>query len=192
VLIKDICDQIKRDIELPDYIEKLGYPIIKGGHKIKILCPFKDHSEKTPSFQVSHDSDCWLFYCFGCKRGGTIIDFYKEYHGVSIGRAIKDLSKNSNILGDLDYLESLIDDFYKKDDVIKQDYTEINQINGYVSLAMRNHLYNNPQDLDIIMKLSKEFDNNIMIPRDIESAREWKDNIVKLLKKRAENNAAKN
>jgi DNA primase len=189
--IKDICDQIKRDIDLPDYIEKMGHSVPRRGDRFKILCPFKDHNEKTPSFQLSSDSECWLFFCFGCKKGGTIIDFYREYHNVSIGKAIKELSKNSHILGDMEYIESLIDNYYKKDNTIHQDISEIEFIDGYVSLAIKNHLSTNPEDLDVIMKLSKEFDNSVVLPRDVSKGREWKTEIVSMLEKRAKKNAPK-
>ena len=38
------------------------------------LCPF--HSEKTGSFSVSPDKQ--IYYCFGCKRGGGVINFIME------------------------------------------------------------------------------------------------------------------
>ena len=37
------------------------------------LCPF--HAEKTPSFMV--DSQEGIFYCFGCEKGGDMMDFLK-------------------------------------------------------------------------------------------------------------------
>ena len=44
-------------------------------HKVKErfvgLCPF--HNEKTPSFVVDVPKDEW--YCFGCRRRGTLKDF---------------------------------------------------------------------------------------------------------------------
>ena len=35
------------------------------------LCPF--HNEKTGSFSVSPDKQ--ICYCFGCKKGGGVINF---------------------------------------------------------------------------------------------------------------------
>jgi DNA primase len=37
------------------------------------LCPF--HAEKTPSFMV--DSQEGIFYCFGCQKGGDLVDFIR-------------------------------------------------------------------------------------------------------------------
>ncbi len=45
----------------------------KGG-RLWGCCPF--HSEKTPSFSVSPDKQ--LYYCFGCHKGGTVIQFIME------------------------------------------------------------------------------------------------------------------
>ena len=45
----------------------------KGGNLFG-LCPF--HNEKTGSFSVSPDKQ--IYYCFGCKKGGGVINFIME------------------------------------------------------------------------------------------------------------------
>ena len=37
------------------------------------LCPF--HTEKTPSFMVDPRES--IFYCFGCEKGGDMMDFLR-------------------------------------------------------------------------------------------------------------------
>ena len=46
------------------------------GRDGKIQCPF--HDDNTPSLHVYDDG----WYCFGCERGGTIIDFGAELYGI--------------------------------------------------------------------------------------------------------------
>lgn len=47
------------------------------------LCPF--HNEKTPSFSVGTDTN--LYYCFGCKAGGNVIQFVMEMEHMSYAEA---------------------------------------------------------------------------------------------------------
>ena len=48
-----------------------GYVALKkNGKKYWGLCPF--HGEKTASFSV--DPEMQLYYCFGCKAGGTVFN----------------------------------------------------------------------------------------------------------------------
>lgn len=56
-------------------------------------CPF--HHEKTPSFQVNPEKK--LFYCFGCHKGGNLLQFVMEMEGLSFSQAIIELAKRSGI-----------------------------------------------------------------------------------------------
>jgi hypothetical protein len=66
----------RRDRELlaiaaPEYVRALtGKHADRSG---KLACPF--HEDRTPSLQLYGDG---TFYCFGCKRGGTIFDFASQ------------------------------------------------------------------------------------------------------------------
>ena len=44
-----------------------------------VRCPFPDHDDKTPSFEVRKSGNWWV--CYGCRRHGGAIDFVKTYHG---------------------------------------------------------------------------------------------------------------
>lgn len=66
-----------------------GYlPLKKDGRRYWGLCPF--HNEKTPSFSVN--SELNLYYCFGCKAGGNVIQFVMEMERVSYLEAVKILA----------------------------------------------------------------------------------------------------
>jgi len=54
------------------------------------LCPF--NFERTPSFNVNKKNGIWLFHCFGCGVGGTIIDFVMEEKGLSKWKSIEYLA----------------------------------------------------------------------------------------------------
>jgi DNA primase len=57
------------------------------------LCPF--HNEKTPSFSVSSDKQ--IYHCFGCGKGGGVINFIMEIEGLSFRDAVEFLAKRSGM-----------------------------------------------------------------------------------------------
>lgn len=57
------------------------------------LCPF--HSEKTPSFSVN--STRQIYHCFGCGKGGGVINFIMEIENVSFPEAVEMLAKRANM-----------------------------------------------------------------------------------------------
>ena len=59
-----------------------------GAGSFKGLCPF--HDEKTPSFQVTPARG--LYYCFGCGKGGDIVDFVQEISNLSFREAVEFLA----------------------------------------------------------------------------------------------------
>lgn len=66
-----------------------GYvPLKKNGHRYWGLCPF--HGEKTASFSV--DSEKQLYYCFGCKASGTVIQFIMDMERLEYLDAVKRLA----------------------------------------------------------------------------------------------------
>ena len=65
----------------------------KSGRKYWGLCPF--HGEKTASFSV--DAEQQLFYCFGCKAGGNVINFIMEIERCSFPEAVEILADRAHI-----------------------------------------------------------------------------------------------
>ena len=64
----------------------------KGGNLFG-LCPF--HKEKTPSFSVSPDKQ--IYHCFGCKKGGGVINFIMEIENLTFPEAVRFLAKRANL-----------------------------------------------------------------------------------------------
>jgi DNA primase catalytic core len=65
----------------------------KQGRNWMGLCPF--HGEKTPSFAVSREKG--TYYCFGCKRGGDVIDFVMELDRLSFADAVERLAERFGV-----------------------------------------------------------------------------------------------
>lgn len=50
-----------------------------------MCCPF--HGEKAPSLKVYKDTGGW--HCFGCDRGGSVIDFVMEHESCNFQTAVR-------------------------------------------------------------------------------------------------------
>ncbi len=57
------------------------------------ICPF--HNEKTPSFTVSPSKG--IFKCFGCGKGGNVVNFIMEHEGLAYPEAMKYLARKAHI-----------------------------------------------------------------------------------------------
>ncbi|MBT3750480.1 MAG: DNA primase, partial [Bacteroidetes bacterium] len=65
----------------------------KRGVNMLGLCPF--HNEKTPSFTVSPSKG--IFKCFGCGKGGNVVNFLMEHEHITYPEALKTLAKKYHI-----------------------------------------------------------------------------------------------
>lgn len=70
------------DIALP-YLSRVRHV----GRRITALCPF--HTEKSASFAIFTDSN--TYHCFGCGRGGDVIDFVMKRDQLPFRDAVKKL-----------------------------------------------------------------------------------------------------
>src|SRR5258705_12618119 len=77
-------DDLRRQADIvriiQDYVQ-----LKKKGANWMACCPF--HKEKTPSFSVSPSKE--IFYCFGCRKGGSVFSFVMEIERVAFPEAIK-------------------------------------------------------------------------------------------------------
>ena len=65
----------------------------RSGGNLFGLCPF--HGEKTASFSVSPDKG--IYYCFGCHKGGSAVNFMMEVEGLSYPDAVRALAKQAGM-----------------------------------------------------------------------------------------------
>jgi len=85
----DIIDLITENVTLDGNKKTQALP------RLLAKCPFPDHHDTAPSFRVYPNTQS--FFCFGCKRGGTAIDFIMYLDGVQAGEAIRILCEWANI-----------------------------------------------------------------------------------------------
>jgi DNA primase len=87
-LIQEILDKTDIVAVIGDHVR-----LTKKGSRWLGLCPF--HNEKSPSFSV--DQDKGLFYCFGCQKGGSAVQFLMELDKLSFPEAMEELAKRAGV-----------------------------------------------------------------------------------------------
>ena len=72
---------IRDSVTMDRILDLYGYRAKHGF----MCCPF--HGEKAPSLKVYPKTGGW--HCFGCGRGGSVIDFVMEHEGVDFRTAVR-------------------------------------------------------------------------------------------------------
>jgi len=75
---------IRESLSVEQVLESYGVAFNRAGFA---LCPF--HSEHTASLRVRNAS---TWHCFGCGKGGDVIDFVIEYFGLGWREAISKIN----------------------------------------------------------------------------------------------------
>ncbi|MDR0643969.1 MAG: DNA primase [Treponema sp.] len=86
--IQEVIDKMDAVAVVGDYVR-----LEKRSGRYVGLCPF--HNEKTPSFTVNPDQK--LYYCFGCGRGGTVLNFVMEMDKISFPEAVEAMAKRLGV-----------------------------------------------------------------------------------------------
>ena len=68
-------------------------PLTRKGGSLWGCCPF--HSERTPSFHVVPERQ--MYKCFGCGKGGGVINFIMEMENLSYPDAVRFLAKRAGL-----------------------------------------------------------------------------------------------
>ena len=89
---QQFLDEVIARNDILDVVSSYVHLTKKGGNYFG-LCPF--HNEKTGSFSVSTDKQ--IFYCFGCKKGGGVINFIMEEENLSFPDAVRFLAKRAGL-----------------------------------------------------------------------------------------------
>jgi putative DNA primase/helicase len=100
----DIFDYIKSKVSIEEILRL--YEIELNDNE-NMNCPLPDHEDNTPSFRFYLSDNS--FYCFGCKKGGSIIDFVMHMDKCTMLQSCKkineafDLNVDFSFENDLNY-----------------------------------------------------------------------------------------
>ena len=89
---QEFLDELVARNDILDVVSSYVH-LTKKGNNYFGLCPF--HNEKTGSFSVSTDKQ--IYHCFGCKKGGGVINFIMEEENLSFPDAVRFLAKRANM-----------------------------------------------------------------------------------------------
>lgn len=84
IIPKSRVEEVKSKVSIPDYFDKIIVPQMGSyydlypvdfDNKPVVCCPI--HDEDTPSFRFYPETSS--FYCFGCQKGGNIINLHRYF-----------------------------------------------------------------------------------------------------------------
>lgn len=87
-----VLEEIREKVSLQDVVSEY-VTLEKKGNRLWGLCPF--HTEKTPSFSV--DDEKGLYYCYGCKKGGSVFNFLMEMDKITFIEAARSLAEKADV-----------------------------------------------------------------------------------------------
>ena len=89
---ESFLDALTERCDIADVVSQYVQLTKKGGNLFG-LCPF--HNEKTPSFSVSPEKQ--IYHCFGCGKGGGVVNFIMEMENLSFPEAVRFLADRAGM-----------------------------------------------------------------------------------------------
>lgn len=86
--LRDAADTIRDTVSAQQVAALYGYKPNRGGY---IGCPF--HGEKTPSLKLHRSG----WYCYGCGKGGSVIDFVMQHDGCTFADAVRAIDRHLHL-----------------------------------------------------------------------------------------------
>ena len=113
-----LADKIKQSVTCRQLLEANGNKVDRHGFSV---CPL--HGDKDASLKVYDGNRGWV--CYGCHKGGDVINLARELYGLRFDDAIRRLNDEFNVGLDLDGKVSEKDSFAWKAKQIREKYARI-------------------------------------------------------------------
>ena len=134
ITIQEVNDRLDAISVVSDYVH-----LEKKGGRFWACCPF--HQEKTGSFTVNPELKS--YYCFGCHKGGSVINFVMEMDKLSFPEAIETLAKRYGV--ELVYEKTGAGDFSAEDEAKKKAKEELFELYHRMSGTFHHFLLKTPE-----------------------------------------------
>ena len=153
--IQEVQDRLDAIVVVEDYLR-----LEKRGGRYWGRCPFHSGGqERTPSMTV--DPDKKLYYCFGCHKGGGMIDFVMEMDKTDYPETIKNLARKFGV--EIVYEEgSPVDEAELKAEQSRRE--QLFELNRRVAVSFSHFLLEKPEGkpaLDYL--LSRNIDREMIL-----------------------------
>ena len=86
----DYAEAIKESVSCQQFAEFMGLQINRAGFAV---CPF--HGDKDASLKIYKGGRGW--YCFGCHKGGDVINLASLYYGLGFKETLQRLNDDFNL-----------------------------------------------------------------------------------------------
>jgi DNA primase len=98
--LRELRDEVKRCIDYRAFYLRYCPEARQSGARLQSLCPIPAHAHSGKGHpSLSIDLQQGLFNCFSRDEGGDAITFYELMHGVSFGRAVRELARELGLDG---------------------------------------------------------------------------------------------
>ena len=87
--VKQAAQAIRDQVPMETILDLYGYRT----RRAVMPCPF--HGERNPSLKIYPRTGGW--HCFGCGRGGSVIDFVMEHENCTFSTAVRAIDKALNL-----------------------------------------------------------------------------------------------
>jgi len=155
--------QILKENKISDFLKNNSVlPSKKTGDKLLYLCPLHE-GDTSPSLVVYINNIYENFYCYGCKKGGNIINLVSDYKNISLKQAVSELAKDLDI--DVsDVLEFELKKIINNSDIVDNDKS-IEEMSLCISLVVYNYLLRvnfNKEEIIFFEKVLSQVDDAII------------------------------